>query len=228
MSKPRGVEGGVNRNDAVDSDTSSARGTAWDPLASIQKTISPTQRMQLLKMEVPVLPPEDFMDTTELERGRHEHTRRFVPLVLCLGGALLILLSVGVWLRVRSSPSSSAQVTRATPTAQPRPAAASTPFAPPTENTGKATLHAASPSQPNAERRLANAASTLPSQAGEPIGTGTPGKPTAPPNLPKSRGESKQSTVNRPNVAEAAEPKAPSAPTPQPASSGIVFWTQPR
>ncbi|HEY5377246.1 MAG TPA: hypothetical protein VIK01_26385 [Polyangiaceae bacterium] len=102
-------------------------GGPWDPLSSFRKTISPTQRMELLQMKVPVLPPEDFMDTADFQRARAARWRRFLPLVLAVGALLFVLLFVGLWSRFWSTTTTPQRdsSTRATPAHIEQPSVAS-------------------------------------------------------------------------------------------------------
>src|SRR3954471_18494371 len=105
MSATRDKEGTTGGKRDLEPNTHPDNGEAWDPLASVRKTISPTQRIRLLKMHVPILPPEDFLDTADLQRRYALPSRRFLPLVFGLGGALLVLLFVALWLRFWPTPS---------------------------------------------------------------------------------------------------------------------------
>jgi hypothetical protein len=184
-------------------------GEAWDPLASVRKTISPTQRIQLLKMQVPVLPPEDFMDTAEFERGRAARSRRFLPLVYGLGGALLILLFAGLWSRFWSAHSSVEQTARShlAQIEKPRPAALTlNPSAEP---------HQLTPSSPPVQP---------PARAEPPIQAKLP----APTDPKPAKAPRSTATHTAPPQATTSTAPTPTAPTPEPAPSGIKFWTQPR
>ena len=220
MTKQRQAEEGVIANQALEADPRAPQEQAWDPLASIQKTISPTQRLQLLKMEVPILPPEDFLDTTELQQERGEPSRRFVPLVLCSASALLILLCAGVWSRFWA-PSGTNEGTQLARSKQAPPPTGVNRSAPVTA-TASSAIVALAPTgfpQPGA---------SLPGHVAESPGAKAPAAPPATARLPKSQPDPKRATVTRSNVAEAAEPNTSTPSTPQIAPSGVVFWTQPR
>jgi hypothetical protein len=192
-----------------------ASGGPWDPLASFRKTISPTQRMELLKMKVPVLPPEDFMDTADFQRARAARTRRFMPLIVGLGGALLVLLFVGLWSRFWSTPSRPVESTRPpiAPIEAPRAAAISNAVP-----TAASPAHVDTPASPTlttavapVEPPSAKAAAKSPS-----VEVGTPKSLDAsPPSVPRSK-------------PALLPPKTSTPPNPEPAPSGINFWTQPR
>ena len=185
---------------------SAATGT-WDPLTSVRKTISPTQRIELLKMPVPILPPEDFMDTADLQRGRAVPSRRFLPLVFALLGGLLLLLFAGLWSRFSSSPAGSDETTGAEP---PKPS--SLPVTATLSSAMPAPAPAPSSAMPAPPASVATAASA------------------------KERGPSPALAAIKPLEPQPlARPKPPSVPsskptsiTAEPAPSGITFWTQPR
>ena len=177
----------------------------WDPLASFRKTISPTQRMELLSMKVPVLPPEDFMDTADFERARAARSRRFMPLVFGLGGVLLVLLFVGLWSRFWSMSSHPMESTRP-------------PIAPKAVPTAPSPAHVdsqASPTSTTAAASIEPPASTKPAAKSRPLEATPKSADPSPPSVPRSKPAPPQ-------------PKTSTPSNPEPAPSGINFWTQPR
>jgi len=217
-------------------------GGSWNPLASFRKTISATQRMELLRMKIPVLPPEDFMDTADFQRARAARARRFRPLVVVISAVLLVLLFAGLrsWLQSLSPhrDASSEAVPGPGPIAQPpRPTVSSAPpnaiapprVAPPAAPESAVPASAAPASAAPALRppALADAAqlakTATPSQA-------TPSQATPSKITPLSRRpvEANPRSVSRSTPAP-PQPKTTDHPTtPEPAPSGINFWTQPR
>jgi hypothetical protein len=237
MSKPRHEQESASRTGAIEQKAAAPHEETWDPLASIRKTISPTQRMRLLKMEVPVLPPEDFMDTAELQRVHVPRTQRFLPLLLAFGAALLILSLMGLYLRFWSAPSNLEQSpTAARTTTQP----AELP------TTVDPTPSLASPSRP---ANSTPSSSPQPEEERPPQTRAASLSPAKAP-LTKSSADATQSRGTQSNVTAVAEPNTsaphvrpdPSTSTPQartepststppvpaPVPSGIKFWTQPR
>jgi len=216
MSKLRPEEQPVSGSRPLEQNGGSAREETWDPLASIRKTISPTQRIRLLKLEVPVLPPEDFMDTAELQRSLVPSPRRFLPLVVGLGAAFLILLVAGIWSRFLSTSSNEAQSTAAAPAAPDRPRlAASVGASPSLAAPPPARSTTTSPPSPTRTERLAEPRAATVSS-------------TAKAASAKSTSAPKQSVVTPPIVPAVPEATAPSPDVAAPAPSGIKFWTQPR
>jgi len=204
-------------------------GEAWDPLASVRKSISPTQRIQLLKMQVPVLPPEDFMDTAAFQRARAVRSRRFLPLVLGLAGALLVLLLVGLWSRFSSNPDENSR----SEVDSVRPRVATLNGAIP--STAEAHLSAqSSPRQPppsaHDEQPISPQVAATPPKPGVAATPPKPGVAATPPKPglgPTTFLNSKRQTDTH-SVAAARPPKTSTSLTPEPAPSGITFWTQPR
>ena len=127
-----------------------ATGGPWDPFSYFRKTISPTQRLELLRLEVPVLPPEDFMDTADLKRVRFARLRRWRPALLGLGVLIIALLFAGFWFWHSSSAPAVDVVTP--PPVMPR--AQPTPPAPPRNEARP------SPSAPNAPSAVGAAATS--------------------------------------------------------------------
>ena len=101
---------------ALDGRARPVTGRRWDPLASFRKTISPTQRMELLKMKVPVLPPEDFMDTAQFKRARAARSRRFLPLAFGLGALVFALLFAALCSWIWSAPPPARELAQPAPT----------------------------------------------------------------------------------------------------------------
>ena len=222
-------------------------GGSWNPLASFRKTISATQRMELLRMKIPVLPPEDFMDTADFQRARAARARRFRPLVVVISAVLLVLLFAGLrsWLQSLSPhrDASSEAVPGPGPIAQPpRPTVSSAPpnaIAPPRVAPPAAPESAAPESAVPASAAPASAAPALRppalADAAQLAKTATPSQATpsqATPSkiTPLSRRpvEANPRSVSRSTPAP-PQPKTTDHPTtPEPAPSGINFWTQPR
>jgi hypothetical protein len=69
----------------------------WDPFRYLIKTISPQQRVELLRLQVPILPPEEFMTTRELRMARMARLRRWRPAFIGGGVLLLALVAAAVW-----------------------------------------------------------------------------------------------------------------------------------
>jgi cytoskeletal protein RodZ len=187
-------------------------GGPWDPLASYRKTISPTQRMELLQMKVPVLPPEDFMDTADFQRAQRARSRRFLPLVFALGAFLLVLLFMGLWSRFLSTPPQRDSSNRATPvhTEQPPVAVVSS-----AAQTSASPLHTADAVPP-----------TLTAHAA-PVEAPPTTKPAA--KAPSDVAPSSPSEPNprSPSRSAVAQPKTSTPPVLDPAPSNTL-WTKPR
>jgi len=80
-------------------------GGRWNPLASFRKTISPEERLELLRLQPPLLPPEDFMDTAELQRVRYARLRRWWPgLTIACFFAIALVAVILLWPRAQSQP----------------------------------------------------------------------------------------------------------------------------
>ena len=73
----------------------------WDPFRYLIKTISPQQRAELWRLQVPILPQEEFMTTEELRRARLARLRR--PVIIAAGALLVILAVFGLWWRASAS-----------------------------------------------------------------------------------------------------------------------------
>jgi cytoskeletal protein RodZ len=224
----------------------------WNPLDSVRKTISPTQRLQLLKMQVPVLPPEDFLDTVQLRREQSVRSRRFRPLVFALGMALLVLLFLSLWLRFRSTASGhDASAPAPTPFEASRPASVgnASPAVPappelvrqsrptaPDSNQPLAKDHRPSSNQTSASSHSAashSAASHSAASHTPPASTQPPVGAKAQPQLPDAKAAtSKSREPSSPAVtgsdAGPPQPNTSIPAIPEPAPSGIKFWTQPR
>jgi hypothetical protein len=70
----------------------------WNPFVSLRMTISPEQRMALLNMPMPLLPPEDFLSAEERKKlARARRGPIIIRLVVVFGIAALAIL-VGWWL----------------------------------------------------------------------------------------------------------------------------------
>ena len=70
----------------------------WNPFASMRMTISPDERLALLKMPLPLLPPEDFLSTVEREKLARARRRPVViGLVAFVGVAVLGALGWWLW-----------------------------------------------------------------------------------------------------------------------------------
>lgn len=74
----------------------------WDPFRYLIKTISPQQRAELLQLQVPILPPEEFMTTRELRVVRMKRLRRWRPAII--GAVVLILALVAAAVHFWGSP----------------------------------------------------------------------------------------------------------------------------
>jgi hypothetical protein len=183
----------------------------WDPLASFRKTISPTQRMELLQMKVPVLPPEDFMDTADFQRARRARSRRFLPLVFALGAILLVLSFMGLWSRFLSTHPQRDSSTRATPVHPEQPPVAAVSSA---IQASADPLHAADAVPPTLTARAApvEAPPTTKPVAKAP-------SDAAPPSPSEPNPRSPRSAV--------AQPKTSTPPVLDPAPSNTL-WTKPR
>lgn len=195
----------------------------WDPLASIRKTISPTQRLQLLKMQVPILPAEDFMDTVEVQRAAEKRPRRFLVPVLGLAGVLLAFLVVVLWSRFWSAPPPLDESTQ-----RPLVSAGSREVAFRNATPSSATSADRSEPSPPSLEALGAARATGESSAGDPaiakpraleVGSAK-SLHTASPS-PRSKSAPLQATTS-------TSTPTPTPPNPEPAPSGITFWTQPR
>jgi hypothetical protein len=186
----------------------SSRGP-WDPFAYLRKTISPTQRMELLRLEVPVLPPEDFMDTADFRRARKARLRRWWPALVGLGAVVVALVFAGLWSHQGPSPSAnSGSATPALPTQVPSDVVSALhPIA-----------HVASPPT---QTQVADSASAAVSTAEPP-----PLKPSRPEReTPPTAGAAVHSA---PRSTPASTSPPPPITPPEPASSGKIFWTSPR
>src|SRR6188474_2752565 len=109
-------------------------GGPWNPLASFRKTISAAQRIELLSMKVPVLPPEDFMDTAEFQRVHAARSRRFLPLVIGISALFLALLCAGLWSWLQVAPTPGEPSIRPPAAAMTVPNAAHSPVVPTRES----------------------------------------------------------------------------------------------
>jgi hypothetical protein len=194
----------------------SSRGP-WDPFSYLRKTISPAQRLELLRLEVPILPPEDFMDTADFRRARRARLRRWWPALLGFGALMLALMFAGLWLR------------RSPPVIQPSSSAVALPM--PLQTPGQTS----SPPRPLA-------GSTLPPIAPAPVVTSNSSATLnpAPAGEPSASPKPLRVEHGTPSASEAAVHSAPhanpvSSPSPSPpidtsapAPSGKTFWTTPR
>ncbi|HKO51970.1 MAG TPA: hypothetical protein VJV79_29880 [Polyangiaceae bacterium] len=81
----------------------------WDPFKTFRRFLAPEERMELLQVKRPVLPPEDFMNTVELERLRSTRFRaklRYLsPALIGLGTFLIVGVAAVLWCRPWSSSS---------------------------------------------------------------------------------------------------------------------------
>ncbi|HKO50301.1 MAG TPA: hypothetical protein VJV79_21370 [Polyangiaceae bacterium] len=212
MTNPREDDERPSGNQRLEAAVRPITAGPWNPLASFRKTLSATQRIELLSMKVPVLPPEDFMDTAEFQRVRAARSRRFLPLVVGISAALLLLLCVGLWSWLKVRPP-----LRAT---SPLPAAigATAPTAIPVRLAPAPESTMAKPTPPT----VAKAPPISKPPAKPPVSTAAPAaRETLAPreSAPSSAPSSKLSTP---------PPKTNTLPNPAPAASGINFWTQPR
>jgi len=164
----------------------------WNPFQSFRKTISPEERLALLQMKRPIVPPEELMDTGELRRlkleRRRARLRQWMPALVGLGALLFALLLAVVWRSLSSPPTASqsaqAEATRQTPDVLPStPSVAhsppsSQPAAPTSQPTAQVSAARASlaPSPPSAASST-KARPKAPSPAS--IASSTPSRPAA-------------------------------------------------
>jgi hypothetical protein len=66
----------------------------WDPFRYLIRTISPEQRAELLQLQVPILPQEEFMTTAELRKARRARLRTRRPMIV---GAAALAIALVIW-----------------------------------------------------------------------------------------------------------------------------------
>lgn len=94
--------------DLLDTKKASPSKGPWDPFRYLIKTISPQQRVELLQLQVPILPPEEFMTTRELRTARMARWRKWWPAML--GGLVLLIATVAAAVHFLRSPTSAQSV----------------------------------------------------------------------------------------------------------------------
>jgi len=95
-------------DDRADGTKNTGNHGRWDPFKTFRRFLSPEERMELLRIKRPLRPPEDFMNTVELQQLRstqfREKLRHLTPAIIGLGTFLVVLIGATLWYQPWSSP----------------------------------------------------------------------------------------------------------------------------